>query len=159
MKLVTQRIVAASHRLPDHQGKCKNLHGHNWKVKVLVQGSQIKKPGDPQNGMLVDFGNVKKVIDELDHQDLNTLFKDELPPTAEIIAQYLGTRLLHLQDNIERVVVQVWESTDSYIEWDSQEDIVVAIDEEKEIFKPDDANKDIGQEEQEQEDGEQDEGE
>jgi 6-pyruvoyl-tetrahydropterin synthase len=89
----------------------------------MMEGEQIIKPGDPQNGMLVDFQNVKGIIDALDHSDLNILFNEDEPPTAENIARYLGYQLYRLQDNIHRVIVHIWESEDSFIEWDSETDL------------------------------------
>ncbi|HIJ68423.1 MAG TPA: 6-carboxytetrahydropterin synthase, partial [Deltaproteobacteria bacterium] len=45
---------AAAHNLKDFRGKCENLHGHNWKVEVVLRGKSLES-----NGILVDFGEVK----------------------------------------------------------------------------------------------------
>jgi len=42
---------AAAHNLKDFRGKCENLHGHNWKVEVVLRGESLES-----NGILVDFG-------------------------------------------------------------------------------------------------------
>lgn len=104
----------AAHRIPDYPGKCNRLHGHNWKVEVVVQGSKLDKLG-----MLVDFRELKNQVNEvilvLDHHYLNELeaFK-VVNPTAENIAKYFYT---HIQEKLESQVrvtsVKIWESDHS----------------------------------------------
>ena len=71
----------AAHTLENHPGKCKNLHGHTYKLEVTLRG-EIKKG----TGMLIDFGNLKKIvkkdiIHKVDHGYLNDIF--DFIPTAE----------------------------------------------------------------------------
>lgn len=70
------------HRLPSHEGKCYNLHGHTYKLRVTIQG----KPDE--NGFVMDFGELKKIvkesiIDRLDHSFM--LCKDD-PITEALIS-------------------------------------------------------------------------
>lgn len=80
---------AAAHFLERFHGKCENLHGHNYKVFVYVQGEQLD-----EGGMLCDFGVVKsklkEVFKELDHTNLNEhpYFQDG-NPSAENIAKFI----------------------------------------------------------------------
>ncbi|HMA05531.1 MAG TPA: 6-carboxytetrahydropterin synthase [Methanomicrobiales archaeon] len=53
----------ASHRLLHYEGKCKNLHGHRWRVEVWIAGEI-----DPETGILVDFNVIRDVIERFDHQ-------------------------------------------------------------------------------------------
>ena len=53
----------ASHRLLHYEGKCRNLHGHRWKVEVWIEGEV-----DEATSILVDFNLVKNVIERFDHQ-------------------------------------------------------------------------------------------
>jgi 6-pyruvoyltetrahydropterin/6-carboxytetrahydropterin synthase len=159
MKMVTEQTIAASHFLPDHMGKCKNLHGHNWRVRVMIEGSLIEAKGDPQNGMIVDFGKVKEVLNTLDHKHLNDVLDTKMPPTAEHMAKFIGEQLIVLQANILRVVVQIYESDKSYIEWDSDDDwdeqttaeigATIKIAEDEADLKQKEADKDIEQQEEE----------
>lgn len=90
MKLVANYYISYAHKLPDsedlHTKQCSNLHGHEGKVKVEIEG-------EPEStGMIVDFGRVKEIVNELDHTYLNDIF-GETPATAENIAVYLKTRI------------------------------------------------------------------
>lgn len=82
---VTRRFCAA-HHLRDYDGKCANLHGHNYRVEITVAGERLD-----ETGMLIDFAVLKAVCDEVldrfDHAYLN-----ELPEFAErnVTAEHLA---------------------------------------------------------------------
>jgi 6-pyruvoyl-tetrahydropterin synthase len=81
---VSREIAAAHHNGPP-DSKCRVNHGHEWLVKVeIVYGEDAL---DRYNWG-VDFGKVKAIIDQYDHQDLNTLMSD--PPSAEHFARVLA---------------------------------------------------------------------
>ena len=86
--LHTEGWYDAAHHLENYEGKCANQHGHTYKVEVWVKGKaeQLKS-----NGILWDFGNLKKVIKEFDHKNLNKLFNDDLKinSTAENQSLYI----------------------------------------------------------------------
>jgi 6-pyruvoyltetrahydropterin/6-carboxytetrahydropterin synthase len=77
---------AASHFLSHYQGKCENLHGHNYRVRLWVEGETLN-----EGGMLADFGLLKRCLRQaiapLDHHHLNDnpVFEDD--PSAERIAR------------------------------------------------------------------------
>ena len=110
LKIVSQ--VAAAHQLREFQGKCEQLHGHNWKIEVYVTGDTLG-----EDGLLIDFGlikkDTKKVLEELDHKFLNELepFKKE-NPSSENIARYIYESLSHTLNNdaIRISKVTAWES-------------------------------------------------
>lgn len=101
----------SAHHLPFHKGKCKNLHGHTYKLEVTVCG----RPDE--NGMLIDFGDLKKIVSEkiiekYDHKNLNEFFEH---PTAEIM---VGSIALELAETIPGISkVRLWETPTSYAEW------------------------------------------
>lgn len=55
--LSTESSFDAAHFLTNYDGKCKNIHGHRWRVILEIKG-------EPKNGMLVDFGGLKKDLKE-----------------------------------------------------------------------------------------------
>jgi 6-pyruvoyltetrahydropterin/6-carboxytetrahydropterin synthase len=110
LKIITQ--FAAAHRLLNFQGKCEQLHGHNWKVEVFVRAERLDSAG-----LVRDFGEIKaithEVLNGLDHHYLNELspFKEE-NPSSEHIARYLFQELSRrLNDDRAQVSkISVWES-------------------------------------------------
>lgn len=114
LRVVTR--FAAAHRLTMVGTKCENLHGHNWKIEVYVQGQSIDA-----GGVLVDFGVIKRHVRELmgtlDHKFLNELgyFQDDTPPSSENIAKYLADSLASRMDlpGISVSRVTAWESDDA----------------------------------------------
>jgi 6-pyruvoyltetrahydropterin/6-carboxytetrahydropterin synthase len=117
-ELFEVRIIcdfAAAHLLRNFRGKCEHLHGHNWKVEVVVRGYKLN-----ESEILLDFGELKeaarKVVEELDHKFLNDLpaFKDR-NPSSENIARYIYRRLSERFEGYDFWVhsVTAWESPNS----------------------------------------------
>jgi len=84
---------SAAHFLRGYKGKCESLHGHNWKVEVVVSGSKLDSLG-----MVIDFSDLKKltkaVLEELDHHNINDLeYFKEHNPSSEELAKYIFDKL------------------------------------------------------------------
>lgn len=77
--------ISAAHHLRNYDGACRYSHGHNWKITIYCKGRELD-----ERGMLIDFKEIKRVVDLLDHVNLNdfSTFK-KLNPTAENIARFL----------------------------------------------------------------------
>lgn len=119
-KVHLEREIAISHRLHHHTGKCNNLHGHNLLVEVDVYSKELLRNGSSQ-GMVVDFGDIKKLIDCYDHKHLNSCFPDGSPlseqPTAERLAEVVAFDTYNLNDVINKVIVKVHEAKGQYAEY------------------------------------------
>ena len=107
--LISEASFDSAHFLAQYEGKCRNIHGHRWTIKVEIYGEDLQENGSCR-GMLVDFGDLKKYLKELaDYYDhaliiekdsmreltLNVLKGDgfriievEFRPTAENFAKY-----------------------------------------------------------------------
>ena len=87
-EVMVEAQFAAGHYLRNYRGKCENPHGHNYKVQVTLQGSELDEAG-----LLLDFKLLKQVmrpvVDRLDHQMMNDLEPFlEQNPSAENLARY-----------------------------------------------------------------------
>lgn len=112
-----EMFFSSAHRLRDYCGKCENIHGHNWKVRLYVTRNELDK-----TGFVMDFKDIdrvlKKVTDFLDHRDLNDLPQFQtVNPTAENIAQFIFTEsskeITAFDSAISVSKVCVWESEKS----------------------------------------------
>lgn len=114
-EVMVQAHFSAAHRLRDYEGKCENLHGHNWKVEAVVGSTRLN-----DIGMVIDFKDAKErlnqVIRDLDHTNLNELrYFKEVNPTSENIARYLYSMLSDLikKEGLKVKRVLVWETDSS----------------------------------------------
>lgn len=112
-QITVEDSFAAAHRLRGYQGKCQQIHGHNYRVRVSLEGEQLD-----DTGLLVDFSDLKRLLDELleplDHRLLNEVPPfDTLNPTAENLARYLYdelSRQLASRPGLRVAEVRVWET-------------------------------------------------
>ena len=113
----------ASHRLLHYEGKCRNLHGHRWRVEVWIAGTI-----DGRTGILVDFNDIREAIERFDHQVIlnrgdpmviclekfQPVVTTEGDPSSEVLAGEIRKLLekeCRLGEAGARVVrIRVWES-------------------------------------------------
>ncbi len=121
LKIVTD--FASAHTLRDYPGACARMHGHNWKVEVEVNASEL----DPL-GMGVDFKVIKQatrgIAERLDHRYLNDLEPfARINPTAENIATYFHKELsATLNSETIRVhAVTLWETERACVRYSEDE--------------------------------------
>ncbi|MCX8011467.1 MAG: 6-carboxytetrahydropterin synthase [Ignavibacteria bacterium] len=133
MKISKQFTWEMGHRLQFHNGLCKNLHGHSYKMIVTLEGEVN------QNGILVDFYDVFKlvspIIQELDHSFICDKSDKELidslqklgskisvidtTTTVENICKYIADRIANekLPNNLSKLTVIVYETEDAFAEY------------------------------------------
>jgi 6-pyruvoyltetrahydropterin/6-carboxytetrahydropterin synthase len=118
-EVTVEQTFAAGHALREYKGKCENVHGHNYRVQITVEGEKLNRIG-----LLVDFVELKKAVrevaDRLDHQFINDLEPfTVINPSAENMAKYFYdevSRRLDFQnsDAPSRVSqIKVWETDTS----------------------------------------------
>ncbi len=101
---------AAAHFLRGYEGKCKSLHGHTWKVEVVMTGEGLDSVG-----MVADFAALKKrlrdFLERLDHVHLNDIpYFQEINPTTENLAKYIYEEFPKFSPGVAVKEVTVWES-------------------------------------------------
>jgi 6-pyruvoyltetrahydropterin/6-carboxytetrahydropterin synthase len=109
-----EETFAAGHALRGYKGKCENLHGHNYRVRVTLEGRELDSVG-----LLYDFVHLKLVIQSvirsLDHRYLNELPPfDLLNPSAENISKYIydetSKQMKESQNGARIASITVWET-------------------------------------------------
>ncbi len=81
IRITKQFTFETGHALYGYDGKCKNVHGHSYKLSVTVIGSPIADTSDVKLGMVIDFGDLKKIVEEevIDPFDHATVFNKNTP--------------------------------------------------------------------------------
>ncbi|KKL97228.1 hypothetical protein LCGC14_1836580 [marine sediment metagenome] len=122
----------AAHHLPNHDGKCREPHGHSYRFEVFVVGNMpLREAGHPKEGMLVDFGDLsavaKEIIGVLDHTDLNESATRALlidVTTAENLAyglyKFFDQQFNQAVGDIHVEKVRVWETASAYAEYEEK---------------------------------------
>jgi 6-pyruvoyltetrahydropterin/6-carboxytetrahydropterin synthase len=133
MKIAKEFRWEMGHRLPEHFGKCKNIHGHSYKMIVELEGDV------DESGMVMDYYDVKRIIDpvveNLDHAFM--VYKDDkeivsllekmkskmvvvdFQSTVENICAYFLNEIkkISLPENIKQISVRIYETADDYAEF------------------------------------------
>jgi 6-pyruvoyltetrahydropterin/6-carboxytetrahydropterin synthase len=111
-ELMVETQFAAAHQLRGYMGKCEKLHGHNWRVQLVINSDKVN-----EIGLAIDFHELKKMTNEfvsaLDHSVLNEIFPfTEINPSSENIARWLYDSMSKKFGNstIQVSSVTVWES-------------------------------------------------
>lgn len=130
-----------AHALYGYDGKCKNIHGHSYKLFVTVIGTPIQDSSNPKFGMVIDFGDIKKVVkaqvvDEFDHAILlnensphkalgdqlmadghKVIFTAYQPSCENMLIDMVQLIRPHLDSTIELHSLRLHETETSYAEW------------------------------------------
>jgi 6-pyruvoyltetrahydropterin/6-carboxytetrahydropterin synthase len=108
----------AAHFIPEHSGKCKNVHGHSYTLEIEVStlgGAVLQK------GMVIDFGDLKAIVNPMleeyyDHHFLNDTVDGN--PTAEVMVYKIVGDLKNLiKAPLCLTRVRLWETATCYAEW------------------------------------------
>lgn len=131
----------AAHALPGYDGKCKNIHGHSYQLFVTIIGTPINDKTNPKNGMVLDFGDLKKIvnteiIDVFDHAIVLNKDSEHLSlaekiaeyshrivlvnyqPTSELMLIDFSEKIIHkLPKGVNLHSLKLYETNNSYAEW------------------------------------------
>ena len=141
IRITKQFSFETGHALYGYDGKCKNVHGHSYRLYVTVIGKPISDNSNVKFGMVIDFGDLKKVVKEeiVDVFDHATVFNKNTPhvelakelenrghnvllvnyqPTSEMMVIDFATKIRkRLPDNIELFSLKLQETATSFAEW------------------------------------------
>ncbi len=140
IRLTKEFRFEMAHALWDYDGLCKNIHGHSYILQVTVIGVPNNNDNDPKNGMVMDFGDLKKIVNEevVTPMDHSIVVSEKAPsqqllalpqmsdryhitpyqPTCENMlidfARRIAQRLPH---NVELFSLKLHETGNSFAEW------------------------------------------
>lgn len=141
IRITKQFSFETGHALYGYDGKCKNVHGHSYKLSVTVIGTPIADNNHVKFGMVIDFGDLKKIVKEeiVDVFDHATVFNKNTPhvelanelksrghnvllvdyqPTSEMMVIDFADKIKkRLPENINLHAVKLQETETSYAEW------------------------------------------
>ena len=118
IRITKQFTFETGHALFGYDGKCRNVHGHSYKLSVSVIGSPITDTSNVKYGMVIDFGDLKKIVKEeiVDIFDHATVFNKNTPHVE--LAKELADRghhviLVDYQPTSENMVIDFAEKIKS----------------------------------------------
>ncbi len=141
IRITKQFSFETGHALYGYDGKCKNVHGHSYRLDVTVIGEPISDNSNVKFGMVIDFGDLNKIVKEeiVDVFDHATVFNKNTPhvelakelenrghnvllvnyqPTSEMMVIDFATKIkMRLPDNIELFSLKLQETATSFAEW------------------------------------------
>ena len=135
-----------AHALLGYDGICSNIHGHSYQLSVTLIGEPIKKSSDPKTGMVMDFGDLKKIIknniiDSVDHvlilnkdypvEDVqkikevfcNIVWVDYQPTSENLLADFSKRIISLLPEGVKLFSLRLRETANSYAEWFTKDNI------------------------------------
>jgi 6-pyruvoyltetrahydropterin/6-carboxytetrahydropterin synthase len=129
-----------AHALWNYDGPCRNVHGHSYILYVTLAGEPLESPDEPRNGMVIDFGDLKKIVKEhivnrFDHslmvfgfapaetveayrQHFGNVIVSPYQPTCEnIVADIAAILGRKIPSGISLHSVKLYETATSFAEW------------------------------------------
>lgn len=129
-----------AHALWNYDGACRNIHGHSYKLFVTVRGEPVEDESDVKNGMVMDFGDLKRIVQDhiVNKFDHSVVVSDRAPhdfigrveqmfekyeltpfqPTSENLLLLFAEILKKvLPSSVELVALRLYETENSYAEW------------------------------------------
>jgi len=141
IRITKQFNFETGHALYGYDGKCRNVHGHSYKLSVTVVGSPITDTNHVKLGMVIDFGDLKKIVKEdivdiFDHATVfnkntphvelakeltdrghNVILADYQPTSENMVIDFAAKIKSRLPENISLFSLKLQETDTSFAEW------------------------------------------
>ncbi len=141
IRITKQFNFETGHALYGYDGKCRNVHGHSYKLSVTVIGTPITDTSNVKLGMVIDFGDLKKIVkeeivDKFDHatvfnkntphielakelmdRDHQVILADYQPTSENMVIDFASKIIARLPENIQLFSLRLQETETSYAEW------------------------------------------
>ena len=147
IRITKQFSFETGHALYGYDGKCKNVHGHSYKLSVTVIGTPITDKGNVKYGMVIDFGDLKKIVrreivDVFDHATVfnkntphielanelkdrghDVILVDYQPTSENMVIDFADKIKQHLPETIKLYSLRLQETDTSFAEWYQSDNI------------------------------------
>jgi 6-pyruvoyltetrahydropterin/6-carboxytetrahydropterin synthase len=141
IRLTKEFSLESAHALWGYDGKCREVHGHSYRLFVTIKGEPITDENDPKLGMVMDFGELKSIVareitDRLDHsfvmrrtpeaealaqsmesQFTNVILVDYQPTCENMLADFAARLQKALPERVKLYSLRLHETATSYAEW------------------------------------------
>ena len=141
IRITKQFSFETGHALYGYDGKCKNVHGHSYKLSVTVIGKPITDKTNVKYGMVIDFGDLKKIVreeivdifdhatvfnqntphielaNELKQRDHHVILVDYQPTSENMVVDFADKIQKRLPKNIQLHSLRLQETESSFAEW------------------------------------------
>ena len=140
IKITKQFSFEMAHALRNYDGLCRNIHGHSYKMDITLAGQPLHDENSPKNGMVMDFGDLKRLVNEevislLDHalvlnsktdaqlvevlkQNYEKIVTVDFQPTTENLLEFIAAKIqARLPETVTLTCVRLRETDTSYAEW------------------------------------------
>lgn len=145
IRITKQFNFETGHALYGYDGKCRNVHGHSYKLSVTVIGKPITDTTHVKLGMVIDFGDLKKIVkeeivDRFDHATIfnkntphivlaneliehghNVILADYQPTSENMVIDFASKITARLPDNVKLHSLKLQETETSFAEWFASE--------------------------------------
>ena len=141
IKITKQFSFEMAHALRNYDGLCRNIHGHSYKMDITLAGQPLRDEFSPKNGMVMDFGDLKRIVNEeiislLDHalvlnaktdtqlvdvlkQNYEKIVIVEFQPTTENLLNFIADKLkAKLSERVKLTRIRLRETDTSYADWE-----------------------------------------
>ena len=121
LRLTKQFRFEGAHALTGYDGKCRHIHGHSYILYVTVKGTPSNPDGTPKSGMLIDFTDLKRIVNDhiIDVFDHSLILRESAPLAAEIASAYQRVITVPFQPpaGVHLHSLRLHETATSYVEW------------------------------------------
>ena len=141
IKITKQFSFEMAHALRNYDGLCRNIHGHSYKMDITLAGQPLHEETSPKNGMVMDFGDLKRLVNEeiislLDHalvlndktddqlvavlkQNYEKIVTVDFQPTTENLLNFIASKLKkRLPETVKLCRIRLRETDTSYADWE-----------------------------------------
>ncbi len=147
IRLTKEFAFESAHALEGYDGACREIHGHSYRLFVTIKGEPIADSSSPKCGMVIDFGDLKKIVGEqiisrLDHsfvmrrtanaeqlakvmsaQFKNVILVDYQPTCENMLSDFAARIAPQLPEGVELFSLKLHETATSYAEWFASDNI------------------------------------